>query len=626
MCGICGIINFDNQAVQDLKIRKMMHDMKHRGPDDEGVFIEGSLGLGFVRLSIIDLSAAGHQPMISKDNRFVVVFNGEIFNYLELRDELKEKGHKFYTNTDTEVVLTSYFEWGEDCQHKFNGMWAFVIYDRQQKSIFASRDRYGIKPFYYYINQDFIAFASEIPPLLTLLRHKPTPNYQSIFDYLVFNRTDQTENTFFSEIKKLQHGHSILFSTDIDTGGPPPSGGQGGVGIPIKQWYNLRTEISKQNNKPFTPEDFRNLFSDAINLRLRSDVPVGVCLSGGLDSSSIVSLLLKDYNKKDLKTFSAVYNPGQYGDESEFINLYRSDLENMFFITPDGQTLYNDLLKFVKAHAEPIPATGPYAQFKVMQLAQNNVVVTLDGQGADEMLAGYHYFFGFYFKDLLKSLKIITLSKEITFYLSKHRSFFGIKTFAYFLLPKKLRAKTRVSEKGYLNPDFVSKFKKTDSVSGNLYGANSLNEALIDHFEFKLEHLLKWEDRNSMWFSIEARVPFLDHRLVEKTLSLPGNQVIKKGMTKHLLRESMRGILPERIRLRKDKNGFDTPQDEWFRSDKFINLVTSILNSDSFKNRKIINQKTANELYFKHLKKEINISKEIWKWIHLELWFREFID
>jgi asparagine synthase (glutamine-hydrolysing) len=209
MCGICGIIRLDNKLIHEDPIREMMRIMKHRGPDDEAVYIEDNLGFGFVRLSIIDLSAAGNQPMYSRDRRYVMVFNGEIFNYIELKEELQKEGVIFFTKTDSEVLLNAYIHWGEECMNRFNGMWAFVIYDRQKKKIFASRDRHGVKPFYYLQTADLFAFASEIPPLLSLLDHKPKPDYQSIFDYLVFNRTDQTEQTFFDEVKKLQHGHCI---------------------------------------------------------------------------------------------------------------------------------------------------------------------------------------------------------------------------------------------------------------------------------------------------------------------------------------------------------------------------------------------------------------------------------
>lgn len=613
MCGICGIINFNNEQVQEALVRKMMKLQKHRGPDDEGVFLEDNVGLGFVRLSIIDLSPAGHQPMFSHDERYVVVYNGEIFNYIELKDELKKLGYSFRTNTDTEVLLASYFEWGEGCLDKFNGMWAFVIFDRKKKEIFVSRDRYGIKPFYYYVNDDSFAFASEIPPLLSLLPGKPTADKQSIYDYLVFNRTDQTERTFFGEIKKLQHGHNLTIHTNQS------------INQSIRKWYDLRERVYYSEGFK-SPEEFRDMFASSIGLRLRSEVPVGVCLSGGLDSSSIASVLLKDHRKNDLNTFSAIYQKGQYGDESEFIEEYRGQVANMNFITPSAESLLNDIPAFVRAHGEPIPSTSPYAQFKVMELAKKNVIVTLDGQGADEMLAGYHYFFGFYFKDLLTSFKWLLLLKEMGAYLKNHKSLFGLGTFGYFLLPASLKNSSRVSEKGYLDQDFVSSYSKGNSIASGLYASGSLHEALLDHFEYKLEHLLKWEDRNSMWFSLEARVPFLDYRLVERTLSLPPGKVIKNGVTKHILREAMKGGIPEKIRIRKDKTGFETPQAEWFREKVFKKFIFEIITSDSFKSRGIINPYKAQKLYDRHSLGKIDISKEMWKWINLELWFREFID
>jgi len=616
MCGICGIIRFDSKPVLETPIRQMMQIMKHRGPDDEGVFIENNIGLGFVRLSIIDLSSAGHQPMVSKDERYVVVFNGEIFNYIELREDLKKEGIVFNTESDTEVLINSYIRWGEDCLDHFNGMWAFVIYDRLKKSIFASRDRFGIKPYYYLHTTEFFAFASEIPPLLSLLPSKPKPDYQSIFDFLAFSRTDQTERTFFNEIKKLQHGRKFR----MDLSFTPLGSIKGG-----EEWYNLKENVSKAQGFS-SPEEFRESLCSAVGFRLRSDVPVGVCFSGGLDSSSLVSILIENYKMKELNTFSAVYNKGQTGDETEFINEYSTSLKNMYYTTPTAETLIFDLKSFIKAHAEPIPGTSPYAQFKIMELARGKVVVTLDGQGADELLAGYHYFFGFYFKDLLVSLQLRKFFREIFHYITKHKSLFGIKSLLFFLLPEQVRTNIRVKEKAYLNIKFVKQFGKSNNIAGNLYGAKTLNDALLSHFEFKLEHLLKWEDRNSMWFSIEARVPFLDHRLVEKVLADSNDMVIYKGMTKYLLRESMKGIIPEKIRLRRDKIGFDTPQDEWFRKPEWQKIIEEVLFSQSFKDRNIVNPAITRDKYKKHLEGKIDCSAEIWKWIHLELWFRDFID
>ena len=606
MCGICGVVNHNGNPVKEMVLQTMMKRMKHRGPDDEGTFTDGSFGLGFVRLSIIDLSKSGHQPMVSSSGHYIMVFNGEIFNYIELRNDLQSKGYQFHTRTDSEVLLNAYIEWGENCLDKFNGMWAFAIYDKKNRELFAARDRYGIKPFYYYRDQDQFVFASEIPSLLSALKNKAQPDNQVVFDYLVFNRTDQGESTFFDGIKKLQHGHKLKIKDQ---------------NMIIEPWYVLKERIKS----PFAdPEEFLDTFVSSVELRLRSDVPVGVCLSGGLDSSSIVSVITDKFGKKDLHTFSAVYGKGNFGDESDFISEYK--LNNMHYITPDAKSVFADMNALVRAHGEPIPSTSPYAQFKVMELAKNHVVVTLDGQGADEVLAGYYYFFGLFFKGLLRKGKIWNLQREMLAYYKIHHSLFGIYTFMYFLMPSFLRTSLRVREKGYVNNEFKNTYAGSNNVSGNIYGSSSLHDALLDHFEYKLEHLLKWEDRNSMWFSLESRVPFLDFRLVERALSLPENMVIFNGMTKHILRESMKGILPEKIRIRTDKVGFGTPQDEWFREDHFRTYITDLIHSDSFRKRNIIQPEKAEKLYNEHLSGRKNIAKEIWKWINLELWFREFID
>jgi asparagine synthase (glutamine-hydrolysing) len=613
MCGICGIISKKRGSSESSElVSRMMQSIKHRGPDDEGKFTEDQISLGFVRLSIIDLTPLGHQPMFSADNRYNIIFNGEIYNYIELREELLTKGYRFRSKTDTEVLLYSYIEWGEDCLHKLNGMWAFAIYDNLKKELFCARDRFGVKPFYYYADNSEFIFASEIPPILTATGPGSEPDYQTIFEYLVFNRTDQTEKTFFKNIKKLQHGCSLRINLKE-------------IKPVIKTWYLLKEKV--QSAAGFKDHsEYRELFSSAVGLRLRSDVPVGVCLSGGIDSSSIVSVLLKDYSFNELNTFSAVYGKGKRGDESSFIDEYRGIVKNMHFTTPTADTLYNDLDCFIRAHSEPIPSTSPYAQYKVMEAAKNHVVVTLDGQGADEELAGYHYFFGFFFKELLNKFNLTKLISESAFYLNNHRSVYGLKTFLYFMLPETFKTKARVDEKGYLSRNFTANYSKGNTIAGELYSSGTLNEALLDHFEYKLEHLLKWEDRNSMWFSLESRVPFLDYRLVEKTLASDPGMKINKGMTKKILREAMSGTLPEKIRLRKDKIGFLTPEDEWFRGEKFRRLVTDILSSESFRDRNIIEPGKSMDLYKKHLAGEINISKEIWKWINLELWFRKFID
>ena len=406
MCGISGIIHFNNQPVPEQALQAMMRAMKHRGPNDDGLFSENGVGLGFVRLSILDLSAAGHQPMFSHDERYVLIFNGEIFNYLELREELKGKGHHFRTGTDTEVVLAAWQEWGEAMLHRFNGMWAIALYDRRDKTVFAARDRYGVKPFFYATDGDRLLFGSDIRSITAVLGRKPTPDSEALFNFLAFNRTDQNDGTFLQEVKKLDHGH--CFSLSLAAGAPAAE-----KTLRPRKWYDIRKEIKE----PFqTPEEYREMFASAVGLRLRSDVPVGVCLSGGLDSSSIVSVLLQDFQKKDLNTFSAIYGSGQKGDESAFIDLYRDQVQNMYFTRPDENSLLADLDDLAKAQYEPVPSSSTYAQYRVMKLAAEHVVVTLDGQGADEALAGYHYFFGFHFKNLLRSGRLAALAFEMAHY------------------------------------------------------------------------------------------------------------------------------------------------------------------------------------------------------------------
>lgn len=615
MCGINGRINLNGKVYQETDIRPMMTKMHHRGPDDIGIFLNPGLAFGFVRLSIIDLSPAGHQPFQSPDERYTMVFNGEIFNYVELKEELIALGHQFLTKTDTEVLMHAYMHWGPNMLHRLNGMWALAIYDKEKQEVFAARDRYGIKPFYYSIINEELVFSSEIQSILEVFPSQKEADESVLLDYLLFNRTEQSEFTFFKGIKKLTHGHSITI--DLKKNGQ--------LEVHPHKWYDLEQRVAQSEGFK-SAKEYRNSLNEAVKLRLRSDVPLGVCLSGGLDSSAIASVIMDNYHKKDLNTFSAVYDASFSGDESKFINLYRAKPGDRHYITPSAETLLEDLDRFIECHGEPLPSTGPYAQFKVMELAHKKVVVTIDGQGADEQLAGYHYFFGFYYKDLLKRWKLISLIKEMIAYTRIHKSLFAFKTFAFFLLPGKLRIKFKANDLSYIDKNFVRKFGEKSVVADNLYGSDSLRASLINHFEYKLEHLLKWEDRNSMFFSLEARVPFLDYRLVEKSLATRSNQIIKNGWTKYILREAMKGTLPEAIRLRVDKNGFMTPQDEWFRNPIWQMKILSIIESESFANRGLFQIETVKKLYQSHLKGEIQIAKEIWKWVHIELWFRKYID
>lgn len=588
-----------------------MRQVKHRGPDDEGVFLQDNVGLGFVRLSIIDLSPAGHQPMISSDKRYVIVFNGEIYNYIELKKILESKGYIFFSTSDTEVLLNAYIEWGEACLDQFNGMFSFVIYDKYEKKVFAARDRFGIKPFYYYLDKDSFVFASEIPALFQAGKIEKMQNDSVIYAYLTYNRTDFDEQTFYKNIVKLVHGHKLSFHTINNKIAP-------------SRWYNLNEKL----NNPFhSTDEFTELFSDSIKLRLRSDVPVSLSFSGGLDSSAILSVLLKKFIRNDIHTFSAIYGRGKTGDESEYIGLYKEENVPMHFTYPTGTSLLDDLGEFIGTQYEPVQSTSIYAQYKVFQMIHlQDIKVTLTGQGADEQLGGYHYFFGQYFKELLLHIQLFSLLKEVTGYYKNHKSSLAFQYFLYYILPSGIQDRLALNKAKYLQRDFSSKYSGYDYLMFDLYSARGLNDSFLNHFEYKLEHLLKWDDINSMRFSVETRVPFLDYRLVERTLSLNSHEIIRNGTTKYFLREAMKGILPEQIRQRRSKIGFSTPDNDWFREDQFKKLFGEIIHSEKFVNRGYINAGKAEHLYSKHLNNEINISKDIWKWINLELWFRKFID
>lgn len=604
MCGICGIINFNNEPVTEVPIRKMMYIMKHRGPDDEGVYIKENIGLGFVRLSIIDLSFAGHQPMFSKDGRYVIVFNGEIYNYIELREKLRDS-YLFFSNTDTEVLLAAYLKWGKKCMDLLNGMFAFAILDTQKMEIFGARDRFGIKPFYYTVDNNRLVFASEIPPILSILDEKPKANNSIIYDFLVYNRTDHNRMTFFQDILKLQHGHQLEIINNKLT---------------ISRWYNLLEKVQNNNIAQYTSKMFSQDFSNSIELQLRSDVPVGTCLSGGIDSSSITSLVHQKSKNQNLHTFSAVYGKGIQGDESSFIELYENSSLNMHCTYPSARGLLSDMEHFHKALSEPIPNTSEYAEFKVMELAKEHCTVILNGQGADEIMAGYHYFFGYYFKDLLKQLKFRHLTSELFQYLSLHKSLLGIQSFGFALQPKWFKNINTTS----LSKEFVKSYSLiSNPIVDDFYSSACLQEFLIKHFEYKFEHHLLWADKSGMYFSIETRFPFLDHHLVENTLA--SGITIHKGQTKYLLREAMKGFVPEKIRNRVDKMGYQTPEELWFKDPAFKKYFIDIVNSSSFKSR----------LYFDNIQCQKSIdayhkagkyNREFWKWLNLELWCRKFID
>jgi asparagine synthase (glutamine-hydrolysing) len=608
MCGIVGIINLNDQLVNQQAIEAMMARQRHRGPDDTGVFVEENVGLGFVRLSILDLSPAGHQPMISDDERYVLIFNGEIYNYVEIRKEL-EPHFQFRSQGDTEVLLNAYRHWGPDCLHRFNGMFAFAIFDRQEKTIFAARDRFGVKPVYYYLDNNQFVFASEIPPIFDYVKSvgKPlSPDNTVMYEYLLYGRTDQTQDTFVSQIKKLQHGHCLNIKHHQVT---------------INRWYKLEERLTVGWE---SPEEYYETFRSSVALRLRSDVPVGICLSGGLDSSAVASTLVKGLNRADFYAFSAIYGEGQAGDEQPYIREYEHQLANLVYVKPTEQTLHDDLDELMRCHFEPFGGLSIYSQFKLMKDASRYLKVLMDGQGADEQLGGYVYFFGSHFRQLVQSFQWARLVQEAVAYYQNHRSLSAFGYMGFYMLPNSLKSMAAYRKAAFISPDFHQAQARVSTINDLIYSPRSLHDSLLQHFESKLEHNLKWNDLNSMYFSIELREPFLDYRLVEKTLASPSDLIIKNGTTKWILRQAMRGTLPERIRTRHGKIGFENPADEWMRTPMFQEKAQNALNNKALSESGYFNMKECANRLAMHRTGKINAARDIWQWIEVAHFLEKF--
>ena len=604
MCGINGF-SWSNEFL----IREMNEAIRHRGPDDEGVFLDERVSLGHVRLSIIDLSPKGHQPMKYKrgGRELWIVYNGEVYNFRKLREELEKRGYIFNSSTDTEVILAAYMEWGPECVERFNGMWAFAIYDVKKREVFLSRDRFGIKPLYYYYDGQNIIFSSEIKGILTHSIPR-IPNDDAIFDFLYYNLVDHMEDTFFEGIKRLMPGHNAIF--DIET-----------RKLKVWRYYNLRERISR--GVKANPERFRRLFKQAVKRRLIADVPVGSCLSGGLDSSSIVCIMREIEQDADIRTFSLVF-PGFKLDESKYqeevVKKCRVEWNQTTF---EPEDILNDIMDLIRTQEEPFSTLSIYGQYRVMKLAREmGMKVLLDGQGSDEILAGYHYFFGYYYYELFKALKWGALIREILSYRKKTGSNLALRYFFGLLLPERLQR--WILNRGSILKD--ESLKEHSHRKDPRFRRKPLNQALVDAVLYTLPSLLRFEDKNSMRWSIETRVPFLDPELVEYVLSTDSTAKIWKGITKAILREALKGVVPEVILKRTDKIGFATPDKEMANSTEIKELIWDVISSESFKNRKYWDWRKIHEIYKKGKSNGVFIGEIVWKAVILELWLREWID
>jgi asparagine synthase (glutamine-hydrolysing) len=669
MCGIVGIWNTDGKPLDLATVRRATSALRHRGPDDEGYLLVNTrtghtiscagtetdprlalpgieqyagdmfdLAFGFRRLAILDLSSSGHQPMASPDQRHWIVFNGEIYNYLELRAELSGCGHRFRTGTDTEVILAAYQQWGPDCLRRFNGMWAFTLWDSAERTLFMSRDRFGVKPLYYHqsSHHQCFAFASEIKALLAagVVPFRPSP--LAVASYIAFGDLPSPSqgDTFFQEVHSLPGSHfgvlsSGQFARSRYWAVPPPASAPAAS----------RADIQAQ---------YRDLFMDAVRIRLRADVPIGTTLSGGLDSSSIVAVaghMLRTEHTVALErlgehqqTFSAVYTSNGYWNEREHIDkVLAATGAAGNFVFPTAERLQEELRRLVWHQDEPFQSTSMFSQYCVMGLArEQGVTVLLDGQGADEVLAGYHTAYSVYLRELLGQkglvpalkaawdIRTVTSLNTVPLVLGEIvRQFRSRRLLQSLEERRRDRFKQMVATSGLSQPLKDQLFSKWEM---DLPPKLTQNPQTVDDLlagwlkEEPLPHLLRYEDRNSMAFSIEARLPFLDYRLVEFVFERAGALRIQNGWTKSLHRDAVQDLLPADITWRKDKLGFATPQQQW-------------LSDQSGVWQDLIEQKEADAGFLdlakirtelRHLIQDASQNHKIWRWLCLTAWMLEY--
>ena len=611
MCGISGFIAKNGNFLPVSEIVKMNNLIRHRGPDGEGYMFlrkEGkliraggpdttdeiwtsqteysplsninesidalvSLAFGHRRLSIIDLTALAHQPMSYDNGRYWIIFNGEIYNYRELNTELEKCGHSFKTKSDTETILAAYKEWGVSCLDKFVGMWAFAILDRNKNEVFLARDRYGIKPLYYYFSKegDFY-FANEIKQFTAIKGWQAVLNPERAYDQLVYSFMDHTDETMFSGVFQLPPGTYLRQSLDNIK---PDSRGR----ISFIKWYNLKSEPFMGSFSEAS-EIFRLLFERSVKDHLHADVPTGTALSGGLDSSSIAceinKIFLSNGDGNVQKTFSSCSEYEEF-NERKWIDIVLGEIKAESSITyPLLEDVFKMTPEIIWHHDEPYGSQSPFLAYNIFRSANNNgIKVLLSGQGADEYLGGYWQFTYSRYAKMATQFRISELLSDIrNMQKIRHISTFEAiaNTFTH-ILPSEFKRKIAAYRS---NSDHIKRIvdvKRLNIVPDHPFNSISVGYKTVreisEHQTFysSLPRYLHWEDRNSMAHSVEARVPFLDHRLVEFSYNLPDDFLKKDGVTKRILRDAMTDLVPEKIRNRKDKMGFSTPEEYWVKKE-----------------------------------------------------------
>lgn len=615
MCGIAGYFGFNGKDL----LNKFSKDLKHRGPDGEGIFFDNNIGFLNRRLSIVD-EKRGNQPFFNENQTIVVIYNGEIYNYKELRSELKRNDHIFNTESDTEIIAHTYEQEGVNGFSRYNGMFTIALFDKKTETLILARDRFGIKPLYYSIIDNKFIFASEIKALLNTRLIRTEVNEKILYRYLRYRVHDDLEDTFFLGIKRLLPGEVLEISKSSNK-------------LILKR-SKLKIEKNNKDINNYYSQDTKILFKNfkdelinSIKIRLPKEETIGTCLSGGIDSSvitSIVSKLIKENNrvnknnnKKNLSIFSAIF-PKYSNNEEDYINEVIRNLDSSYkyyTVKPNSSKFICEVTDFVRTQEEPTISTGPYAQYCLMKTAKDKIRIIYDGQGADEMLAGYIPYLFVYFRELIHKSQYIVLIKELIC------SFDLIMPIIKDKLKEKIGIKMKISITKLLNKKFIEENKKLLFINTTDNLKQRLKE---DIFKNSLQALLRYEDRNTMRFSIEGRVPFLDNNLYAYLVSLPSTMIIRNGWNKYILRESFKVLIPEKVRTRRNKIGLTTPEQEWFREQK--EWVLCVFNSNSFKNRKYFNQKQTLLAFKDFLERKNNDSLIFWRLINTELWLREFID
>lgn len=568
MCGIAGIVSVD--GFEPSCLIKMTHLVTHRGPDGYGFayyprnaasspeIIHGedrlpkeprpTVGLGNRRLAILDLSALGNMPMQIDQGAYCVTYNGEIYNYKEVRAELENLGHRFRSGTDTEVLLRAYSEWGEDCLHHFNGMWSFALWDKNRQTLFCARDRFGVKPFYYAARGETFYFASEIKQLIHGAALPSVANSRAVFHFLEQGASDYSSDTFFENIQQLPGGHCLTLKVEDS------------LKITIRRYWELTIGRDRQITQHEAREEFQERFANAVRLRLRSDVPLGSSLSGGIDSSAIICQAKKLAPEQRFHTFSACFEDKTIDEREYVLSVVDSIQGKSHFAFPQGKPFWDSLDKLLYYHDEPFGSGSIYAQWCVMAEARNHgIPVLLGGQGGDEVLCGYQKYRYFFLWHLLQRKDLNFFPEALLSTINGTRRGWDL-TDASRYFPSKFRRNFSVVDR-LSPPEFRQTAQNTEL---NLGLRGSLEERQKADLTFaSLPALLHNEDRNSMAHSIESRLPFLDYKLVEFTVNCPGAVKFHHGWSKWLLRNAMKGILPEDVRTRKSKLGFDAPLQTW---------------------------------------------------------------